>query len=351
MKRNTWRIYGDSSYVTGRRFGQRLAFARSTVDVLIQGILAYEPMAYLPLNDPAGSTTARDVTGNGFTGTVSGAVNFGSAGLTAYGETAALFLGGSIQTTANIPLSPFTVINMRKQSATVIGVQSFCWEYYDGSNGITMYIRSGVNDGVVNEFHLNGSGTYGGQVTGSNNTNTHLDALVYDGIGALNYVDGSPGQPALPVAFGQPATNFSIAGQPVAQSYSGSIAHVAIFNRALTPEEIAGIYALVTATPSTVANCSMDASIGPLNNSDRGAVMGFESTRPTPNEYYWYQENIPPGGTQVSGSGGLLVNQNILLSQGSGQYGIMLIPPHSATIKTNGGFPPPQNSLLFLRFT
>lgn len=347
MKRNSWRIYGDSSYVTGRRFGSRLGYARPAVDALIQGILAYNPIAYWPLNDPVGSSTVRDVSGNGFTGTVSGSVNFGSAGLTAYGETAALFSGGSIQTNANIPLSPFTVINMRKQSATVSSVQGFCWEYYDGSNGIRMYIQSAGNDGVVNDFRLNGSGTYGGQVTGSNNTNTHLDALVYDGIGALNYVDGSRGQPALPVAFGQPATNFSIAGQPVAQTYSGSIAHVAIFNRALTPEEIAGIYALVTATPTLVPFNGTDASIGVLNPSDLGVIMGQNTSSGFPEDCYWIQSNPAPASTRVANSTGLLVNQDIL--QANTQFAIMPIPPQSMGVNLGTSYPTQADNLAFVR--
>ena len=336
MRRNTWRIYGDSSYVTGRRFGQRLPFARSAVDVLIQGIMAYKPMAYWPLNDPVGTLTARDVTGNGFTGTVSGSVTFGSTGLTSFGETAASFSGGHIITPAVMP-PVYTLIASSNISSSAYGsiIQNA-----ETSPKLGYYPAANVSyPGEITFQNISYAAN-----SGTNNLSAICNPVAtFDGENVILYQNGTHST----VQSGNPSTS----PMTIGNSLTGTIAHVAIFNRALTPEEIAGIYALVTATPSTVSNCSMDASIGPLNNSNRGAVMGYEDTRALLNQYYWIQENIPPGGTQVSGSGGLLVNQNILLSQGSGQYGIMLIPPHSATIKTNGGFPPPQNSLLFLRFT
>jgi hypothetical protein len=60
------------------------------------------PLAWWKLEDPVGSPTAADSSGNGYTGTVNGGVTFGQPGPVA-GHTAALFDGtsGHINTTLN----------------------------------------------------------------------------------------------------------------------------------------------------------------------------------------------------------------------------------------------------------
>jgi hypothetical protein len=58
-------------------------------------ILADHPVGYWPLDDPVGSKTAHDLSGNNYSGTVFGAITFGSAGTT--GATSATFSGGHIE--------------------------------------------------------------------------------------------------------------------------------------------------------------------------------------------------------------------------------------------------------------
>lgn len=273
-KRGTFRIFYNgldpsgtgnpgTAWVTGRGFG---AFQRpvNTQQQLLSYIMSLNPIAYWPLNDPAGSLVAKDITGNGFNGTVSGAVTFGTAGLTTFGETSANFTGGQINTNFNIPNAPFTVLNIRKQNAAVVGVQGFAWEWFDGSNGIRMYIQSAGNNGVVNNFRLNGTGSYGGQVSGTNDTNINVDALVYDGSKALNYCNGSSGQPGIAVAFGQPSVNFSIGGPGVVQTYNGSAAHIAILPYAMTAAQITSLQNFITAGPVSNFGGLADAAVGPM---------------------------------------------------------------------------------------
>jgi len=84
-------------------------------------VSALSPSAWWQLNDPAGSTTAADSSGNGYTGSVTGSVTFGQTGPIT-GTTGAAFDGstGYITTTAPQPAtSSMTYIAWFKTTASL----------------------------------------------------------------------------------------------------------------------------------------------------------------------------------------------------------------------------------------
>lgn len=205
------------------------------------------PVAWWKLNDPIGSQTVRDFSGNGYTGNVFGGVTFGQTGpITGTpGDTAALFDGstGYVSTTYQPTFSSITILvwvradpslfslNTRVLAAGGAGVSGF--DFYV-QNGVYLYIESG------------GTG-YNVPWTGvSWDTNWHLYALTWDGTTTTSNYDGaqidtlaaSPG----PITCANPLT---IGGySPGGDLFPGDIAQVAIFDYALTPTATANLWTL-----------------------------------------------------------------------------------------------------------
>ena len=321
MKRNSWRIYGDSSYVTGRRFGSRLPYARQTIDALIQGILAYNPIAYWPLNDAAGSTTARDVTGNGFTGQVSGAVNFGATGLTLYGENAAQFTSGSKLAIPKFPaLENLSVIYLVNYSSA-----GYSQHLLSGNASTNGFIISESNSGPTVYAQTFPNGTAGTNVALAINT-TGMVAYTNNGFtGAMSINNGTVVEKSQPL---NPVQGLII-GQP---SVTTTMAHVAIFNDVLTPAQITAIYQLITATPTLVPFNGTDASVGVFNPNNLGVIMGAGTTQ---GDCFWIQNNLPLNSTRVANGSGLIVNGEMLIVA-DGTYGVMPLPPQSRLVPLGG---------------
>lgn len=334
MKRNSWRIYGDSSYVTGRRFGSRLGYARPAVDALIQGILAYNPIAYWPLNDPVGSSTARDVTGNGYNFTAV-SVNFGSAGLTNYGETS---VGAAYPGLFNpqVPLGEaFSVMYLTNFADSAYSYQASApadsspYNFFIQQLG-TPRIRAGATtgSGAYNSLPINTTGlvtfTYANQ-TGNLWINTTGAAA------AMDFV-----------------TTKGLALYESNTVSNTRYAHAAVFDKALTQGEIAAIYQLITATPTHVPFNGTDGSVGVLNPSNLAVIMGAGATQ---GGCFWVQDNLPGNATRVSNGAGLIVNGEMLIVA-DGTYGVMPLPPQSRLVPLGDGvYPPAQNNTCFLRVT
>lgn len=337
MKRNSWRIYGNSSYVTGRRFGSRLRYQRATVDVLIQGILSYKPIAYWPLNDPAGSTTARDVTGNGFTGQAPSSVSFGATGLTNYGESSAQFSSNYLTVTDFPALNPISAIYLVNYSAA--GYSSHLVSGNESSDG---FLTSESNSGPTVYAQTFPNGTAGTNIALALNTTGFVTYVNSESVGSMTINNSAPVQKSQPL---NPVQGLQIGSG----STPARMAHVAIFNRPLTQAEITAIYQLATATPTLVFQNSTDAAVGVNNNSNLGVVMGNVSN--SGDIYFWIQKNPLANGTLVSNGAGLIVDSE-MMALGDGTYGTVPMPPYSQTVPLGDGiYPPAANNLCFVRFT
>lgn len=333
MKRNTWRIYGDSSYVSGRRFGSRLGYARPAIDALIQGILSYNPIAYWPLNDAVGSTTVKDVSGNGFTGNVSGTLSLGSNGMTNYGETCCQFTAaGGIITVPNFPgTEAYSHVVIYQDTLGASGGYATIF-----STELLSFARSSIQLWVG---FSGGGGSYSFPI----NTAINIYAETYANLSQNSYINGS-------FFRGMAISNAKIESgtlQLGSTSLQGKIGHLAIFDRALSQAEITAIYQLITATPTLVPFNGNDASIGVINPSNLGVIMGKAVSG---NNMDWIQSNLPANSTRVSNGAGLIVNGEMLTNAGSGEYGVMPVPPQSQLVPLGDGvYPPAQNNTCFLR--
>lgn len=197
-------------------------------------ILKLNPLAYWPLNDPAGSLTAKDITGNGFNGTVSGAVTLGSAGLTTFGETCASFTGGAI-TTPDVPNPPsYSRITIYQDgqgagSGTYAGMTQDSLEFFN---------RSAVQ--IYTTFN-GGGGSYSMPINTA--VNTYVETL--QSSVQASYINGSvfkSGAVTAPVTGTAPV----ILGSP---TLFGKLAHVAILPYAMTAAQITALQNVINAGP------------------------------------------------------------------------------------------------------
>lgn len=312
MKRNTWRIFGSGSYlgITGRRFGTRLNYQAAQVDQLIQGILAYEPTAYWPLNDPVGSAAARDVTGNGFTGTVVGNVTFGNAGLTSYGETAAGF-DGSTSSHILVPTpitTPFTIMALTTNAGTVANNT-----YFSNGTTATAGFRSS-HDAVTAYDTLMQVAPSDLYATAPGAAGTTLSVTAADGSLIYASQNGS--------AYATNGSSLSLSSVSgiglkgnivgLTNDFSGTIAHVAIFPYVLTPQQVSDIYALVTGTPAPGTNAYQDAAVG-FKPQARGRIFNTASNILTTQYYYLAAGTTTVPGQTAFGQGGNPPDTSLLL--------------------------------------
>lgn len=256
-KRGTFRIFYNgldpsgtgnpgTAWVTGRGFG---SFQRpvNTQQQLLAYIMSLKPLAYWPLNDPAGSLVAKDITGNGFNGTVTGSVTFGSAGLTSFGETSALLTGGYITAPIAVNMTDSTTIAIIKNTNAV------------GTGGYQQMV--GIETCSLSRapgfwYFENGSeGSYGPANTADINTHTMV-ALASRSSSAL-YKDGTL------YASGLWKTLANSTAATIGQ-VDGTIAHVAILPYAMTPDQITALQDFITAGPVANFGGLADAAVGPM---------------------------------------------------------------------------------------
>jgi uncharacterized protein YjdB len=213
-------------------------------------VLALGPLALWPLSETSGPT-AYDVAG-GYNGTYNGGINLGSPGPTnaefnsATTNYSATFDGGSAY--VDVPEGPFNITGAISISAWVnmpavfnfediIGHGDQSWRISVAPNG-----TPGADDGAPPPDAAS--------PTSISDGNWHLVIYTYDGTlqgdNGLLYVDGAL------KAFNQIATvpagdnlDVWIGGAPDygnQRMFYGSMADVAVFNRALSPNEILGLY-------------------------------------------------------------------------------------------------------------
>jgi len=215
-------------------------------------VLADGAVAYWPLDDPAGSTTARDAVGTR-TATINGGVTFGAAGAGG-GSTAAAFDGTGWVTVPPVPIANFTLevwtyytpewsgsrfadgqLVRRQGQLPTLGTY-IDLDWYGTSDGadINVYLVDPAAANLYMEF-LNVSLAA-----------WHHVVLTYDGGAVRLYVDTvlSPTSPfTTALAIDAPPITMEFGRRtPTADYVSGRLQDVAFYPRALTAEEIAAHY-------------------------------------------------------------------------------------------------------------
>ncbi len=199
------------------------------------------PLAWWKLDDPVGSPTAADSSGNGYTGTVNGGVTFGQPGPVA-GHTAALFDGstGFIETAYQPTFGAITIavwtnaipalftVNTRVLAAGGAGLSG--WDFYVlNSSGI--YIEQG---GVP----------YGGPWLQNPGSGWEFWVMTWDGTTVRGYYQATQ-QWAVAGPVGSITCGNALtigAYSPGGDFFPGSIAEVAIFGYALSAAQVRGLW-------------------------------------------------------------------------------------------------------------
>ena len=200
------------------------------------------PSAWWKLNDPAGSATVADSSGNGYTGTVYGGVTFGQPGPIAGGKAAAFDgTSGYIATTFQPTFNAITILVWIDAIPADFGLNTRVMAAGGaGSNGFDFYVRNGA--GIYIEL---GSSPYPNNGWSQDpGAGWELWVLTWDGATVRGYYQGVqqvavPG-PSSAIACAAPLT---IGGySPGADLFPGSIGEVAIFPYALSAAQIAALW-------------------------------------------------------------------------------------------------------------
>ena len=164
----------------------------ASYDTTVLTKLSLAPVAYWPLDDPVGSTTAADKSGNGYTLSVNGTVTFGEPSVVPTdSETSAKGDGstGYLITSAAPALlpvgtSPFTWL----VAVTPPAGSGAAWMGLAGQSGSTGFGSAATNDaiGLWTPGHAGGISSVQAW-SGS----THLCGAVYNGNSLLCYLDGT----------------------------------------------------------------------------------------------------------------------------------------------------------------
>jgi len=214
----------------------RLGLTAKLKSMAEQEILNAGPVGYWTLGDPSGSTAASESSGNlglqlAATGTGTGVVFGDATGPAVDGLTAATFANGQYLqcgptlTTAGTPLTMRATVRL---DALPSGMDDAGVVTINGQAIIV--VRS---DGVVRGAYTTGPSINDGA--------THDVALVYDGTDEILYLDGvevdrgaSPGGDPVPTG------TVTVGSWPPADTQlTGVVAHVAVYNLALTAAQIA----------------------------------------------------------------------------------------------------------------
>lgn len=217
-----------------------------------QRILALSPWAYWPLDDAAGSTSAREVV-NGWAFTTLGGVTFGTAGISA-GATAATLAGsgvgfqfpfGTAAFANNFPKTEGALLWWMKVATAVweSGATAGVWTFQPESAN-TIYIEKKSANNQF-QFHRRGNSTSVSQIVAESRT-TWLCSVQTWSVAAnelRGYFNGTQVTLTHDNVYAWPAialtaNSYLGSGYNGTNRLAGQLAHAAIFNRALTPAEI-----------------------------------------------------------------------------------------------------------------
>ncbi|HZV36934.1 MAG TPA: LamG-like jellyroll fold domain-containing protein, partial [Verrucomicrobiae bacterium] len=212
-------------------------------------VLALGPVALWPLNEPSGAPIAYDIVG-GYNGTYNGSLTAGYPGPTnsEFSSTptndSVFFFGGYV----DIPGGPFNITGAITVSA---------WVQMSGTSGFEDVVGHGDQSWRLT---VNPSGQPGANDGSTPNDATSLSAIAdgnwhniiytYDGslsgANGLLYVDGALKAnneiAAVPAGDNLDVWIGGAPDYPGARMFSGFIANVAVFNKALSASQIAGLY-------------------------------------------------------------------------------------------------------------
>jgi hypothetical protein len=205
-------------------------------------VLRYNPDLFWRCNDPVGSATTFDTSGNGETGAVQGAVTFGITGLLPNDPDKALAIGsasGDIVSTypAYTPGSLRTFQGIAVRSLTTKQDTLF----YDTNNGPMLYCGSGsqnVNFRTIAGNAVVWTAAWPGTAVSvwwalTYNDGTHIAELFINGV--------SQGTRTLSVGFPSPGGDFILGAQGV-NGWQGTLDETSIYNGILTAAQIQAIY-------------------------------------------------------------------------------------------------------------
>jgi hypothetical protein len=209
------------------------------------------PVAWWELDDPAGSTTVADSSGNGLTGTVNGGVTLGST-TAPPGGTSALFNGstGYISIPHTFALASFSMVTwVLKPSATNYPRVFSTGNYYSTGSGFGFQADSSNWVWAVASTAKNTSGYLNGSPL--NDGKWHMFVGTFNAANgqSLLYEDGAQNASgtATEVQTTQTTAYIGYGGPGDGNYYPGNIAQVAIFNYPLTAQQVSALYSLATA--------------------------------------------------------------------------------------------------------
>jgi len=207
-------------------------------------LASLNPIAWWRLDDPPGSATVKDYSGNGHPGTVNGGVTLGNLAPPT-GDTSALFDGSTgyistslagtnfeadvtlmtwVYTTADAPLNSGAISFPGSTPDDAMGLD------FDGAGHIKY---DQVNDGLIS------------YAAPSNNA-WHFVVVTRSGTSVSIYVDGAPDTTGSVSTTPTLTSDAQIARGIVNTYFPGNIAQVAVFDYALTAQQVLELYQLTT---------------------------------------------------------------------------------------------------------
>ena len=216
----------------------------TNADAYRKAVLASNPLAYWPLDDPVGALGAEELIA-AKTGIVQGGVKFGAAD--PWGNAAAANMAGGnafiVEPSSRARSGALTVecwFSTTTPSCALVEDNANQWTPLSSSYGPTLFLVAGV---------LTGYGYFPGGVGAQTIADTaptadgqwHHVALTYDGISFTLYRDGNLVRQVQPGGSIQTLTGWWHMGASyrAAAFLSGNMAHVSIYTRALASTEVA----------------------------------------------------------------------------------------------------------------
>lgn len=259
-----------------------------------EAMLVTAPVEYLRVGE-ASSTTAVAVVGTD--GTYVGSPTLGVAGLlTGDSDTAVSVVGGKYMSVADAAIfgcfagtNPWTI--------------AFWWK--DGGSGIQyLFDKASADDASRVRFLWTGGGYRVDRINSGGSdaltsswvldTNVHMVVATYDGATIRAYFDGNPpGANTLASTRSLPALTTDVFFDSYVGGYNGATGTIdepAIWNRALTAAEDAGLYAVGT---GTVYWESIGTPGTPTGTTDRGGLAGWVAARTIDLQAEGYERLIP----------------------------------------------------------
>jgi Concanavalin A-like lectin/glucanases superfamily len=235
-------------------------------------ILADGPKAFWPLNETGATTTILDQSGNTDNGTISGVYTLGSTALVADGEPSILIAGAGHVTgmTGSLPIAgPFTLELWCKPSASTQSTWLFdvCTNAQKGwgvslSSGKPAYVAKWIAGYNGTGYALTAGNVYYIVVTvdGSNNLTIYRNAS-----SIYSVATSIPNADSISATIGSKGDSSAY--------FSGNIAKVAVYDKALTPTQVTAHYAAAAGITSGGLTHSKQVTATPVAETDQAQTI------------------------------------------------------------------------------